>query len=86
MHACMPHEQTATCPLEVCVKVCPRDGLALLLFTLENINTYFKTAGSRRLWLSRDDALKCIQAIQCFTDPWLLFEMSTWFLRKATQR
>ena len=52
-----------------CCQDVPQDVWALLRFTMENVDMYFR--GIRSLWLDADLAERCISACQNFTDAWL---------------
>ena len=49
----------------------PEDGFALLRWTVEAVNSYFKILGKRQLWLRRDKAIRCIRHCRHFTVTWL---------------
>ena len=51
-------------------EACPEDALALVSFTLKNVDTYFRKAGSKVIWLDRATAFECSQSIQNFTEAW----------------
>lgn len=59
------------CSVDMSSKIAPPDGLALLKWTLQNAEDYFKGLGQRRVWLPKDRAMRCIRACQYMTDTLL---------------
>jgi len=51
-------------------KGAPADAMELLRWTVQSVHGYFKTLGKRQLWLTREQAEKCVQQCQQFTLSW----------------
>ena len=49
----------------------PTDGFALLKWTLEAVNAYFRALPKRQVWIHKSKAVSCIRHCRNFTVPWL---------------
>ena len=65
--------QTSMCKhvlLQLIAQKAPADGLALLRWTLEAVDGFFKLLGKRNVWLPRRTAHACVNYCQQFTESW----------------